>query len=188
MNEYDFVFETPYAIQKGAEYPCTVDRPKDQRKQVKNFIKPLAVVITVVAVFPACADPTFQCASTYILVVRSQPLHFSPYQCGRTDRRSAAARRSRTDQWTRPGGPHQQVPGRLQPEPNFCRRRLLPAGIAPPAGGAAQRRDLHRQGRDSAQERWRQGPVFVFDCWCLGCRWWTGTPCPLSKLWWLKHR
>ncbi|KAG0032646.1 hypothetical protein BGZ81_010371 [Podila clonocystis] len=34
MNEYDFVFETPYAIQKGAEYPCTVDRPKDQRKQL----------------------------------------------------------------------------------------------------------------------------------------------------------
>lgn len=150
MNEYDFVFETPYAILKGAEYPCTVDRPKDQRKQVRNFTKPLAVVVIVIAVFLVYADPTFQCASTYILAVRSQPLHFSPHRCGRTDRRSASARRSRTDQWTRPGGPYQQLPERLQPEPNLCRRRLLPAGIASPAGGPAQRRDLHWQGRNSA--------------------------------------
>jgi hypothetical protein len=34
MAEYDFIFETPWLIQKGAEYPCTVDRPKDDRKQV----------------------------------------------------------------------------------------------------------------------------------------------------------
>ncbi|KAF8953695.1 hypothetical protein CPC16_012068 [Podila verticillata] len=34
MEEYNFVFETPYAILKGAPYPCTVDRPKDQRKQL----------------------------------------------------------------------------------------------------------------------------------------------------------
>ncbi|KAG0288211.1 hypothetical protein BGZ96_007977 [Linnemannia gamsii] len=32
MAEYDFVFETPYNIPKGAAYPCTIDRPKDQRK------------------------------------------------------------------------------------------------------------------------------------------------------------
>ncbi|KAG0362000.1 PLC-like phosphodiesterase [Gamsiella multidivaricata] len=32
MAEYDFVFETPWQISKGAAYPCTVDRPKDQRK------------------------------------------------------------------------------------------------------------------------------------------------------------
>ncbi|KAF9360917.1 hypothetical protein BGX34_007415 [Mortierella sp. NVP85] len=34
MAEYDFIFETPWLIQKGAEYPCTVDRPKDDRKQM----------------------------------------------------------------------------------------------------------------------------------------------------------
>lgn len=34
MSEYDFVFETPYNIPKGTAYPCTIDRPKDQRKQV----------------------------------------------------------------------------------------------------------------------------------------------------------
>ncbi|KAF9911983.1 hypothetical protein EC991_001430 [Linnemannia zychae] len=34
MAEYDFVFETPYMIPKGTAYPCTVDRPKDQRKQM----------------------------------------------------------------------------------------------------------------------------------------------------------
>jgi len=34
MSEYDFIFETPYNIPKGTAYPCTIDRPKDQRKQV----------------------------------------------------------------------------------------------------------------------------------------------------------
>ncbi|KAF9935036.1 hypothetical protein FBU30_008529 [Linnemannia zychae] len=34
MAEYDFVFETPYLIPKGTAYPCTIDRPKDQRKQM----------------------------------------------------------------------------------------------------------------------------------------------------------
>lgn len=34
MAEYDFVFETPYNIPKGTAYPCTIDRPKDQRKPV----------------------------------------------------------------------------------------------------------------------------------------------------------
>ncbi|KAG0048229.1 hypothetical protein BGZ83_006786 [Gryganskiella cystojenkinii] len=34
MAEYDFVFETPYNIPKGTAYPCTVDRPKDQRRQM----------------------------------------------------------------------------------------------------------------------------------------------------------
>ncbi|KAF9411763.1 hypothetical protein BGZ94_001242 [Podila epigama] len=34
MSEYDFVFETPYSIMKGSPYPCTIDRPKDQRKQL----------------------------------------------------------------------------------------------------------------------------------------------------------
>ncbi|KAF9378217.1 hypothetical protein CPB97_009715 [Podila verticillata] len=32
MAEYDFVFETPYNIIKGSPYPCTIDRPKDQKK------------------------------------------------------------------------------------------------------------------------------------------------------------
>ncbi|KAG0083567.1 hypothetical protein BGZ93_006350 [Podila epicladia] len=32
MAEYDFVFETPYNIVTGAPYPCTIDRPKDQKK------------------------------------------------------------------------------------------------------------------------------------------------------------
>ncbi|CAO3569702.1 unnamed protein product [Mortierella alpina] len=32
MAEYDFVFETPWSIPKDTPYPCTVDRPKDQRK------------------------------------------------------------------------------------------------------------------------------------------------------------
>ncbi|KAF8930509.1 hypothetical protein BGZ47_000506 [Haplosporangium gracile] len=32
MAEYDFIFETPYAITKGSEYPCTIDRPKDQQR------------------------------------------------------------------------------------------------------------------------------------------------------------
>lgn len=35
MAEYDFVFETPYNIPKGTAYPCTIDRPKDQRKPVR---------------------------------------------------------------------------------------------------------------------------------------------------------
>ncbi|KAG0056104.1 hypothetical protein BGZ83_006365 [Gryganskiella cystojenkinii] len=34
MAEYDFIFETPYDIPKGTAYPCTVDRPKDQRRQM----------------------------------------------------------------------------------------------------------------------------------------------------------
>ncbi|KAF9092836.1 hypothetical protein BGX27_001717 [Mortierella sp. AM989] len=34
MSEYDYVFETPYQIKRGAEYLCTVDRPKDERKQM----------------------------------------------------------------------------------------------------------------------------------------------------------
>ncbi|KAF9089172.1 hypothetical protein BGX23_006879 [Mortierella sp. AD031] len=34
MAEYNFVFETPYQIPKGTAYPCTVDRPKNQRKQM----------------------------------------------------------------------------------------------------------------------------------------------------------
>ncbi|KAF9405010.1 hypothetical protein BGZ94_003811 [Podila epigama] len=33
MNEYDYVFETPYAITRGAEYPCTIDRPKGDLPQ-----------------------------------------------------------------------------------------------------------------------------------------------------------
>ncbi|KAG0332460.1 hypothetical protein BG000_009982 [Podila horticola] len=32
MAEYDFVFETPYNIIKGSPYPCTIDRPKNQKK------------------------------------------------------------------------------------------------------------------------------------------------------------
>ncbi|KAF9942061.1 hypothetical protein BGZ65_010972 [Modicella reniformis] len=34
MAEYDFIFETPYQILKGEEYPCTVDRPQGERKQM----------------------------------------------------------------------------------------------------------------------------------------------------------
>ncbi|GJJ77768.1 hypothetical protein EMPS_10127 [Entomortierella parvispora] len=34
MAEYDFIFETPWNLVKGGGYPCTVDRPKDQRKQM----------------------------------------------------------------------------------------------------------------------------------------------------------
>ncbi|KAF9344461.1 hypothetical protein BGX26_004343 [Mortierella sp. AD094] len=34
MNEYSYIFETPFQILKGAEYPCTVDRPLDQRQQM----------------------------------------------------------------------------------------------------------------------------------------------------------
>ncbi|KAF9360044.1 hypothetical protein BGX26_010694 [Mortierella sp. AD094] len=34
MAEYTFIFETPWFVLKGAAYPCTVDRPKDQRKQM----------------------------------------------------------------------------------------------------------------------------------------------------------
>ncbi|KAF9921015.1 hypothetical protein FBU30_008986 [Linnemannia zychae] len=32
MSEYDFIFETPWQIAKGAEWPCTVDRPKGQER------------------------------------------------------------------------------------------------------------------------------------------------------------
>ena len=34
MAEYNFIFETPYMIPINTAYPCTVDRPKEQRKQV----------------------------------------------------------------------------------------------------------------------------------------------------------
>ncbi|KAF8961690.1 hypothetical protein BGZ46_001305 [Entomortierella lignicola] len=34
MNEYSYIFETPYQISKGDEYPCTVDRPLNQRQQM----------------------------------------------------------------------------------------------------------------------------------------------------------
>ncbi|KAF9431827.1 hypothetical protein BGZ76_011642 [Entomortierella beljakovae] len=34
MPEYSYVFETPWLITKGSAYPCTVDRPKDQRQQM----------------------------------------------------------------------------------------------------------------------------------------------------------
>ncbi|GJJ68949.1 hypothetical protein EMPS_01295 [Entomortierella parvispora] len=34
MAEYDFIFETPYAIPTGGPYLCTVDRPRDQRKSM----------------------------------------------------------------------------------------------------------------------------------------------------------
>ena len=36
MAEYDFIIETPWYITKGDAYPCTVDRPKDQRKPVTH--------------------------------------------------------------------------------------------------------------------------------------------------------
>ncbi|KAG0284865.1 hypothetical protein BGZ96_010801 [Linnemannia gamsii] len=32
MAEYDFIFETPWQITKGSEYPCTVDRPKGEER------------------------------------------------------------------------------------------------------------------------------------------------------------
>ncbi|KAF9988198.1 hypothetical protein BGZ65_010791 [Modicella reniformis] len=32
MAKYSFMFETPYSILKGTPYPCTINRPKDQRK------------------------------------------------------------------------------------------------------------------------------------------------------------
>ncbi|KAG0053518.1 hypothetical protein BGZ83_000935 [Gryganskiella cystojenkinii] len=34
MAEYDFIFETPYSIPTGGPYPCTVDRPRNQRKSM----------------------------------------------------------------------------------------------------------------------------------------------------------
>ncbi|KAI1316310.1 hypothetical protein EDD11_010153 [Mortierella claussenii] len=34
MAEYSFIFETPWEIIKGDAYPCTVDRPKNQRQQM----------------------------------------------------------------------------------------------------------------------------------------------------------
>lgn len=34
MAEYDFIFETPFSIPTGGPYPCTVDRPKNQRKSM----------------------------------------------------------------------------------------------------------------------------------------------------------
>ncbi|KAF9578080.1 hypothetical protein BGW38_006325 [Lunasporangiospora selenospora] len=34
MPEFEFIFETPWRVIKGDPYPCTVDRPKDQRKQM----------------------------------------------------------------------------------------------------------------------------------------------------------
>jgi hypothetical protein len=37
MSEYDFIFETPYAISKGQEYPCTIDRPKGEERGVSFY-------------------------------------------------------------------------------------------------------------------------------------------------------
>jgi hypothetical protein len=37
MAEYDFIFETPWQITAGSEYPCTVDRPKDQERGVSDY-------------------------------------------------------------------------------------------------------------------------------------------------------
>ncbi|KAF9906881.1 hypothetical protein BX616_000588 [Lobosporangium transversale] len=34
MAEYNFIFETPWHVTKDSPYPCTIDRPKDQRKQM----------------------------------------------------------------------------------------------------------------------------------------------------------
>ncbi|KAF9280900.1 hypothetical protein BGZ68_006950 [Mortierella alpina] len=34
MSEYDYIFETPYSILRDTPYPCTIDRPKDQRRQL----------------------------------------------------------------------------------------------------------------------------------------------------------
>ncbi|CAO3571808.1 unnamed protein product [Mortierella alpina] len=34
MSEYDYIFETPYSIPRDTPYPCTIDRPKDQRRQL----------------------------------------------------------------------------------------------------------------------------------------------------------
>ncbi|KAF9570414.1 hypothetical protein EC968_001813 [Mortierella alpina] len=34
MSEYDYIFETPYSIVRDTPYPCTIDRPKDQRRQL----------------------------------------------------------------------------------------------------------------------------------------------------------
>ncbi|KAF9438819.1 hypothetical protein BGZ76_004419 [Entomortierella beljakovae] len=47
MAEYDFIFETPWQIAKGAAYPCTVDRPKDQRKQMYVMNHFISGTITV---------------------------------------------------------------------------------------------------------------------------------------------
>ncbi|KAF9162515.1 serine/threonine-protein kinase HAL4/sat4 [Actinomortierella ambigua] len=33
MNEYSFMFETPWYIRKGAAYPCTIDRPENGQQQ-----------------------------------------------------------------------------------------------------------------------------------------------------------
>ncbi|KAF9975636.1 hypothetical protein BGZ73_000650 [Actinomortierella ambigua] len=33
MDEYSFVFETPWYIRKGEEYPCTIDRPQGGAQQ-----------------------------------------------------------------------------------------------------------------------------------------------------------
>ncbi|KAG0224231.1 hypothetical protein BGW41_005178 [Actinomortierella wolfii] len=33
MNEYSFMFETPWLILRGNPYPCTIDRPKGGQKQ-----------------------------------------------------------------------------------------------------------------------------------------------------------
>ncbi|KAG0322469.1 hypothetical protein BGZ99_003337 [Dissophora globulifera] len=63
MAEYDFVFETPFEIALGAAYLCTVDRPKDQRKQMyvmNHFISRTIAVSGVNADLPqpGAADQT----------------------------------------------------------------------------------------------------------------------------------
>ncbi|KAG0196241.1 hypothetical protein BGX28_010384 [Mortierella sp. GBA30] len=34
MGEYNFIFETPWLIHRDTPFPCTVDRPENQRKQM----------------------------------------------------------------------------------------------------------------------------------------------------------
>ncbi|KAG0223944.1 PLC-like phosphodiesterase [Mortierella sp. GBAus27b] len=34
MPEFSYVFETPYSIPKDSAYPCTIDRPKNQRRSL----------------------------------------------------------------------------------------------------------------------------------------------------------
>ncbi|KAF8939474.1 PLC-like phosphodiesterase [Dissophora ornata] len=55
MEEYSFIFETPYQIYKGGAYPCTVDRPKNQRQQMyvlNHFISQNLTVDNVVVDIP----------------------------------------------------------------------------------------------------------------------------------------
>ncbi|KAF9995441.1 hypothetical protein BGZ80_003264 [Entomortierella chlamydospora] len=34
MNEYSYIFETPFELTKADEFPCTIDRPLNQRQQM----------------------------------------------------------------------------------------------------------------------------------------------------------